>query len=75
MVHTILEVQPRLGGGGGGKSNDDIVYELAESILEKIMAKLDIDNAKQEMFDVSFYVMKTIKYFLNTKKKKILKRI
>ena len=44
-------MQPRLGGGSGGKSNDEIVYELSESILEKIIEKLDIDEAKQEMFE------------------------
>ena len=50
-MNTILEVQPRLGGGSGGKSNDEIVYELSESILEKIIEKLDIDEAKPEMFE------------------------
>ena len=52
LVTTILDVQPRLGGGSGGKSNDDIVYELSESILEKVIEKLDIDEAKAEMFDL-----------------------
>ncbi|XP_054751474.2 dynein axonemal heavy chain 6-like isoform X1 [Lytechinus pictus] len=50
LIFTILEVQPRMGGGGGGKTNDDIVYELAESILTKIPDNLDIDEAWQEMF-------------------------
>lgn len=45
-------MQPRLGGGGGAKSNDDIVYELADSILEKVIDKLDIENARQDMFEV-----------------------
>ena len=49
---TILDVQPRLSSGSGGKSNDEIVYELSESILEKVAEKLDIDNAKPEMFDL-----------------------
>ena len=40
-----------MGGGSGGKSNDEIVYELSESILEKIIEKLDIDEAKPEMFE------------------------
>ncbi|XP_041356323.1 dynein heavy chain 6, axonemal-like isoform X2 [Gigantopelta aegis] len=51
IVTTILEVQPRMSSGGTGKSNDDIVYELAESILGKLMDKLDIDQANQEMFE------------------------
>ena len=49
---TILDVQPRLGGGSGGKSNDEIVFELSEAILEKIIDKLDIEEAKQDMFEL-----------------------
>ena len=45
-------MQPRLSSGGGAKSSDEIVYELADSILGKLMDKLDIDNAKAEMFEV-----------------------
>ena len=48
---TILDMQPRMGGGGGGKPSDEIVYELAESILEKLADKLDLEEAKQDMFD------------------------
>ena len=43
LIFTILDVQPRLSSGGTGKSNDEIVYELADSILEKLMDKLDIE--------------------------------
>lgn len=50
MVTTILEVQPRMSGGGGGKSSDEIVNELAESILEKFKFVLDMDKAEQSMF-------------------------
>ncbi|XP_013408536.1 dynein heavy chain 6, axonemal [Lingula anatina] len=51
LIGTILDVQPRLGGGSGGKSNDDIVYELAESILGKIVENIEMENARQDMFD------------------------
>lgn len=51
LVTTILDIQPRQASGGTGKSNDDIVYELAESILGKLMDKLDIEQANQEMFE------------------------
>ncbi|CAD5112359.1 DgyrCDS1592 [Dimorphilus gyrociliatus] len=51
LIGTILDVQPRLSSGGAGKSNDDIVYELAESILEKIIEKLDIENARADMLE------------------------
>ncbi|XP_038058163.1 dynein heavy chain 6, axonemal-like isoform X3 [Patiria miniata] len=50
LINTILEVQPRMASGGSGMSNDDIVYELAESILAKLPDNLDIDEAYQEMF-------------------------
>ena len=50
-MNTILDVQPRLSSGGTGKSNDEIVYELAETILGKLMDKLDIELANQEMFE------------------------
>ncbi|XP_056004113.1 dynein axonemal heavy chain 6-like isoform X1 [Ostrea edulis] len=51
LISTILDVQPRQSSGGTGKSNDDIVYDLAESILGKLMDKLDIEQANQEMFE------------------------
>ena len=51
LIFTILDVQPRISSGGGGKSNDEIVYELADSILGKLMDKLDIELANQEMFE------------------------
>ncbi|XP_064645339.1 dynein axonemal heavy chain 6-like [Lineus longissimus] len=51
LINTILEVQPRMSSGGGGKSNDDIVYELAESIEAKLMDKLNIENAHEDMFE------------------------
>lgn len=37
----------------GGKSSDEIVDELAKSILSKIPDKLDIDKALPEMFEVN----------------------
>ena len=52
MINTILEVQPRLSSSGGGKSSDEIVYELAESILSKLPEKLDIDKSLPELFEV-----------------------
>ena len=52
LVNTILGVQPRMASSGGGKTNDQIVYELAESILGKVPEKLDLDKAMQGMFEV-----------------------
>ena len=53
LVNTILNVQPRMSGGGGGKSNDEIVYELADSILAKLASVLDLDQARADMFEVT----------------------
>ena len=36
MINTILEVQPRSSNQGGGKSNDELVLELARSILAQV---------------------------------------
>ena len=54
-MNTILDMQPRMSGSSGGKSSDDIVYELAQSIMDRLPDKLDMDEAKQDMFDVSIY--------------------
>lgn len=51
MINTILDMQPRLSSGGAGKSPDEIVYELAESILGKLMDKLDLDEANADIFE------------------------
>ncbi len=36
LISTILEVQPRSSAAGGGKSNDEVVHDLADSILARI---------------------------------------
>ena len=51
LITTILDVQPRLASAGGGKTNDEIVAELAESILGKLPEKLDPDNGLPELFE------------------------
>ncbi|KAG7458844.1 hypothetical protein MATL_G00224900 [Megalops atlanticus] len=50
VISTILEVQPRSSTQGGGKSNDEIVHELADSILGKLPEKLDMDGAAESLF-------------------------
>lgn len=52
LLSTILEMQPRMVGGEGAQSNDDIVYELAATMLTQITDKLDIDEAKKDIFQV-----------------------
>ncbi|KAJ8402442.1 hypothetical protein AAFF_G00369310 [Aldrovandia affinis] len=51
VINTILEVQPRSSAQGGGKSNDEIVHELADSILSKVPVKLDMDVALASLFE------------------------
>ena len=51
LVKTILSVQPRMSTSGGGKTSDDIVYDLAESILSKFPDLLDIDRARSDLFE------------------------
>lgn len=51
LVNTIIDIQPRVSSGGAGKSNDEIVYELAESILGKLPEKLDIEKAPRALFE------------------------
>ncbi len=46
-----MDVQPRVSSGGTGKSNDEIVYELSDSILSKIPEKLDIEKAPRALFE------------------------
>ncbi|KAF6769074.1 hypothetical protein AHF37_12596 [Paragonimus kellicotti] len=50
LISTVLSVQPRVSTGGTGKTNDDVVYELADSILGKLPDRLDLKNAKPEYF-------------------------
>ena len=42
-----------MASSSGGKTSDEVVNELAESILGKIPDKLDIDTALPEMFQVT----------------------
>uniref|UniRef100_A0A1X7UKU1 AAA+ ATPase domain-containing protein n=2 Tax=Amphimedon queenslandica TaxID=400682 RepID=A0A1X7UKU1_AMPQE len=50
LVTTVLDVQPRMASSGGGKTNDEIVYDLAENILQRIMDTLDLDKAEPSLF-------------------------
>nr|KAI8756339.1 dynein heavy chain 6; axonemal [Biomphalaria glabrata] len=52
LLATILDVQPRIVAADGGMSNDDITYELAEAVLDRLIDKLDIERANPNMFTV-----------------------
>lgn len=57
LVNTVLDVQPRLAGSSGGKTSDEIVFELAGNILNKIPDKLDLDKAIPELFEVCSFIV------------------
>jgi len=50
-------MQPRQTGGGSGKSSDTIVFEMASGILEKVIDKLDMEEAKANMFEVILFTL------------------
>lgn len=50
MLSTILEVQPRTGGGNQGRTSDEIVYDLAGSILATLPPVIDKSKANDELF-------------------------
>ncbi|XP_055488365.1 LOW QUALITY PROTEIN: dynein axonemal heavy chain 6-like [Leucoraja erinacea] len=50
MILTVLEVQPNVIARGAGKSSDEIVNELADSILSKLPANLDLETATESLF-------------------------
>ncbi|KAM9314768.1 dynein axonemal heavy chain 6 [Pholidichthys leucotaenia] len=50
LIDTILDVNPRSSAHLGAKSDDDVVCELAESILAKLPERLDMDEAVETLF-------------------------
>ncbi|KAL3319655.1 Dynein heavy chain 6, axonemal [Cichlidogyrus casuarinus] len=51
MLDTILSIQSQASGGSKEKSSDEIVHDLAGDILARLPKKLNIEEAKQEMFE------------------------
>lgn len=43
-----------MSSGGTGKTSDEIVYELADSILGKLPDLLDMETASKELFKVRY---------------------
>lgn len=54
VIVTIMEVQPREAGGGEGKSSDEIAFELADMIKERILMKIDPDDAHPSLLRVCY---------------------
>lgn len=48
-----MESQPRSSVGVEGKSSDDIVYELADSVINTIITSISTEDANIYMFKVS----------------------
>lgn len=65
LITAVLEVQPRLASGGSGKTSDEIVFELAESILSKLPLLLDMEKADKTMFEAGIFslLMQHISFF------------
>ncbi|CAG9857423.1 unnamed protein product [Phyllotreta striolata] len=52
ILDTILNVQPKEGGGGGGETRENVVYCLAEDMLEKLPKQyngFEVKEALQRM--------------------------
>ena len=45
-------MQPRELTGIAGKSSDEIVYELADTIIEKILTVINKEEARMSLFKV-----------------------
>lgn len=52
IILTILNSQPRVAGGSAEKSSDEIVFELSETIVERIMKHITTDEALPTLFNV-----------------------
>lgn len=55
IILTILDSQPRVGGGTAEKSADEIVYELSQMVVQKIMKNITTDEAFPTLFNVIFF--------------------
>ena len=44
MMNALVETQPKSSGGGEGRSREDIVYEMAADLLEKVPPDFIVDD-------------------------------
>ncbi|XP_035385934.1 dynein heavy chain 6, axonemal [Electrophorus electricus] len=49
VVNAVLEAQPRSSAAGGGRSGDEVVRDLADSILARIPEKLSMEAATESL--------------------------
>ncbi|CAH1962386.1 unnamed protein product [Acanthoscelides obtectus] len=50
VIRTIMESQPRAAGGGEGTSSEEIVFHLADTIIDSVLTKISTDEANINMF-------------------------
>lgn len=55
IIRTIMASQPSTSGGAEGKSSDEIVFELADVIIEAILPKISTDEANPHLFKVLYH--------------------
>jgi hypothetical protein len=48
-----MEIQPRKAPGSTEKSSDDVVYELAETVLEKLIESINADECLPSLLQVT----------------------
>ena len=61
IISTLIEIQPSGGGGGGGggsgegatKSQDQIIYEMAEDLLKRLPEQIDVERAHPSCVEVT----------------------
>ncbi|KAM7536598.1 hypothetical protein Aperf_G00000086397 [Anoplocephala perfoliata] len=51
LLSTILEVQPRTSTGKEGRTQDEVVYNLAESLLANLPPLIQKEEAKSDLFN------------------------
>ncbi|VDQ09468.1 unnamed protein product [Trichobilharzia regenti] len=51
LISVILNVQPRTSTSATGKTSDELVYENADSILKKLPEKINIEEARSDLFE------------------------
>lgn len=50
LLSTILDVQPRTGGGKEGRTPDEVVYDLAGSLLATLPNPIALEKARADLF-------------------------
>jgi hypothetical protein len=68
MIVTIRDIQPRQSSESTEKSSDDIVYELAETILGKLVKYIDIHECLPSLL----WVNKFFTYYINNFNLKVI---